>query len=196
VSETLLLTARIAVGTALVVNLSVRSWFARRSRREQPNARRFRPGDVPLLIIAVAYYLSKFVFVLKPDWLALAQLQMSLASVVAGCLVLAGGLVLLVASHRALGSRFALTAEPSADGPLVTAGVYARIRHPMYLAAMIVAVGNALTGLNLVLVATACAFLATLTERAVREDRLLARVYGERWREYAARTGFFWPGRG
>ena len=102
------------------------------------------------------------------------------------------GAWLLVAAIRALGRALTPTPVPNRTG-LVTTAVYARLRHPIYTALLLMAVGwviaigtwwSALAALALVLL-----FLA----KARWEDTMLAEVYGDDWRDWARRTGSLIP---
>jgi protein-S-isoprenylcysteine O-methyltransferase Ste14 len=51
---------------------------------------------------------------------------------VLGLGVLASDVTVAVAGYRALGSSHSPWTTPAADGRLVTAGIYRRLRHPIY----------------------------------------------------------------
>ena len=76
---------------------------------------------------------------------------------------------------------------------LETSGLYGSVRHPGYLGACLASLGGVLAfggGLGLPLVAAMCLLL---WNRAAREESLLERHFGDRYRDYRARTGRFVP---
>lgn len=106
----------------------------------------------------------------------------------------AGGLLAL-SSARHLG-RFMVTEIARAkDHRLVSSGPYARIRHPTYLAVMLIALSAALLLLHLLLLLNFLLVVAIATRRARLEERLLASEegLGAEYRAYMERTGRFLP---
>lgn len=77
---------------------------------------------------------------LAPGWPAPARIPL----IAAGAAVVALGCALLVAAILALGGSFAFFLRPSPAGALVTSGVYARARHPVYGGWILVGLGFAL----------------------------------------------------
>lgn len=131
---------------------------------------------------------------LKLPSLALVALQMSaLATVVfpwgaAGwshwswpVLAAAAALGVWTLAHNSPGN-FSVFPEPLANARLVTTGPYAFVRHPMYLAVLLLAVGFAIGWRGIVHAAACVVLIFVLYAKAVREERLLR----ERFAEYAA----------
>ena len=77
---------------------------------------------------------------LAPGWPAPARLPL----VVAGGAVVVLGCALLVIAIAGLGNSFAVFLRPAPSGALVTTGVYARARHPIYGGWILVGLGFAL----------------------------------------------------
>jgi protein-S-isoprenylcysteine O-methyltransferase Ste14 len=67
---------------------------------------------------------------------------------VAGMLVLAGGLIMLLWGARSLGRNLTPGTEPLATGELVTSGAYAHSRHPIYTGAVLALAGYTLAWSN------------------------------------------------
>ena len=110
-----------------------------------------------------------------------------------GVALVAVGLAHRVAAMAQLGARFSPLVAVQREHALEMRGLYARLRHPGYTGAALAALGGALafdSALGLPLVA---AFLLCLRVRAVREESVLERQFGDVWRAYRARSGRFLP---
>jgi len=105
----------------------------------------------------------------------------------AGLLLFAAGIALYRVAGRTLGDALSPFIEPRAGAPLVTHGLYAHLRHPIYLSQALIALGAPLTlGVRWTLVASAAA-LAVLALRMAREEEALTRTFPDYIR-YAATT--------
>ncbi|MFH1033152.1 MAG: methyltransferase [Pseudomonadota bacterium] len=79
---------------------------------------------------------------------------------------------------------------------LCTSGAYAHLRHPQYAAVVwCLAPGLALALNSYVMLAWAALQLPLWRTLTTREELVLEAVFGQVWRDYAARTGGFWPRR-
>jgi protein-S-isoprenylcysteine O-methyltransferase len=110
-----------------------------------------------------------------------------------GVVLVAAGLAVRVAAMGRLGSRFAPVVALQRTHALETRGLYAWVRHPGYIGALIAQVGAVLALGSAAGFAPALAFALALEARVRAEERLLARHFGAAWTEYAARTGRWLP---
>ena len=110
-------------------------------------------------------------------------------------IVLLGGIVLRIEARRAIGehSRGSDKAAPE----LVTWGIYARLRHPLYLSNFCVGMGFVLWHLGWCewTFAFASFLLAFLFALARAEDEFLEKSFGDFFRVWARRTPMFFPAR-
>jgi len=106
-----------------------------------------------------------------------------------GTVLLFAGLPLFTAGAYLTG-RYVYSRQPT-DRPLLQKGPYRFIRHPIYLAFMLVATGFILLALNLVMLPLAYMFTATRYPK--QEEPELIKLYGDAYREYQQRTGRFLP---
>ncbi|MGI8618559.1 MAG: methyltransferase family protein [Gemmatimonadaceae bacterium] len=107
----------------------------------------------------------------------------------AGVALLIAGGVLRRHCFRVLGKHFTYAVQVSADQPVVDSGAYRWVRHPSYLAGMLMYAGwgFALTNwvsLALLLVASAWFY----SRRMAVEERALMATIGDAYREYMGRT--------
>jgi protein-S-isoprenylcysteine O-methyltransferase Ste14 len=104
-----------------------------------------------------------------------------------GVLIGLPSFALIILGRLHLGKSFAVLPEAKA---LVTTGLYSRIQHPLYffldmfLAALIVALG-----LPVLLLAWGILVVVHLLQ-CRREERVLARAYGDEYEAYRKRTWF------
>lgn len=186
--------------TLLAVMLSMRSWFAFRvwrtgERIGGDRASREREGFwartldqlFMLLVAAVALLwfegnrLRSFAFP-APPWLRWAGVGLGITSV-----------GLFAWTHAALGRFWSSTLQLRAGHQLITAGPYARIRHPMYSAILgwLMSLGLvAANGAGLVLAALGTAIVLIKTQR---EEKMMLEQFGDEYREYMKRTGRLVP---
>ena len=89
-------------------------------------------------------------------------------------------LLSLLALKRGIGGKI----EPVTG--LVTSGIYAQLRHPMYVSfAMIMLALDVLFGNALAIVFTLVVFLPSMVWRARLEEQAVARRFSEAWKDYA-----------
>jgi protein-S-isoprenylcysteine O-methyltransferase Ste14 len=111
----------------------------------------------------------------------------------AGVVLAALGLLLRIAAMRQLGRRFSPRVAIQREHTLETHGLYARVRHPGYLGALITNLGAALafaSGIGVVLVA---ALALAVRMRIGREEALLEQRFGDDYRRYRERSGALLP---
>ncbi len=109
-------------------------------------------------------------------------------SLVASVVLIAAGGVIALAGEKALGESH--TTLPEAR-KLVTRGIYAKIRHPMYTGVQLVFWGLSLWLASLVGFVLSLALVLPLhIWRAKAEERLLIEIFGDEYLQYKSRTLF------
>lgn len=141
-------------------------------------------GLIPVAVAPISAYGERIDLWPLPGGAALGWAGVALAAL---------GLGLRVLSIRVLGARFTPTLGVQAEHSLETAGLYARIRHPGYLGTIAASLGAVLTFRSALGLLPLALLLLLLAARVRREERMLAEHFGDRWREYRARSGAFWP---
>jgi len=93
-----------------------------------------------------------------------------------------------IVARRQLGRSFTVRAEAR---QLVTRGLYARLRHPIYIFGGLAYLGAFLALQNRGVLAAYLVFsLVVQSMRARREDRVLEEHFGRAYRDYRLRTWF------
>ncbi|MBD3401113.1 MAG: hypothetical protein GF399_12400 [Candidatus Coatesbacteria bacterium] len=139
-----------------------------------------------MLLLPLAYALT--------DWLDFADYELNAAALVGGGLLFGLATWLLWRSHVELGRNWSPGVAAEAETKLVTDGVYARLRHPMYAAHLLWGLAQPLLLWNGL--AGSATFVLTLPLVMLRlggeEDQLLER-YGDEYREYRRGSGILLP---
>ncbi|MFP5488571.1 MAG: methyltransferase family protein [Acidimicrobiia bacterium] len=115
----------------------------------------------------------------------------------AGAVIAVGGILATVAAQWQMGESWRIGVDPTERTGLVTEGIFAHVRNPIFTAMLIAAVGFALMVGNWVAVAGLAA-LVTALEVQVRavEEPYLARTHGAAYDAYRTTAGRFLPGIG
>ena len=124
-----------------------------------------------------------------------ADYTLHLGSLVVGVACYVIGLVLFYRSHTDLGTNWSVTLQIRDKHRLITRGVYRRVRHPMYVALLLYAIGQALVVPNWIAGPSYVIALAILfTCRIGVEERMMLEEFGDDYAEYVTSTNRFIPG--
>ena len=85
-----------------------------------------------------------------------------------------------------------ITPTPNSQASLVSTGIYAHVRHPIYAAVLLGAIGVALAHGHFVVMLIALGMVAFFNTKARYEESLLRTVYLE-YSDYMTHTGRFLP---
>jgi protein-S-isoprenylcysteine O-methyltransferase Ste14 len=111
----------------------------------------------------------------------------------AGFVLGLAGLAFWTWTQAALGKEWSPQLQVREEHHLVTAGPYARIRHPLYTAMFGVVIAFALVSANWIFVVLAALAIVGVVVRVPREERMMIEEFGEEYRAYMQRTGRFFP---
>ena len=106
---------------------------------------------------------------------------------VAGALVFAAGLGMLMVARVQLGASFSVQAKAKR---LVTTGLYSRIRNPIYVAGQMMVVGAALFLPSWIPVVVMAVTVPMQVARARKEAEVLGEAFGEEYAAYRRGTWF------
>ena len=115
--------------------------------------------------------------------LAFADYSLALAPLAAGCGVMAFAIWLFYRSHADLGKNWSMTLQIREEHRIVSSGVYAHIRHPMYAALFALACAQTLLLPNWI-AGPACleAFTLMFALRLGPEERMMLERFGPEYR--------------
>ena len=120
----------------------------------------------------------------------------SVAGLVGAALAVAGGVVTVVAQVQ-MGASWRIGVQEGERTALVTDGLFAHVRNPIFTGMVAVAAGTALLVPNLpALLGAALAVVTIGVQVRLVEEPNLRRVHGADYLRWASRTGRFLPGLG
>jgi protein-S-isoprenylcysteine O-methyltransferase Ste14 len=195
----LVLTATVSVYWFTVGAMVVR---ARRKTRqlaglvpEQPLERRMWLVLVPAIVLWIVL-----------PWLALTRAQPLLALpefvrvvpayaalrwVAALCVVMC--LALTAKCWQRMGSDWRMAVSETQRSALITDGLFARVRHPIYALQMLLMLCSVLIVPTAAMLVIAIVHLSLMNLKARNEERHLLKMHGARYEAYLKRTGRFFP---
>jgi protein-S-isoprenylcysteine O-methyltransferase Ste14 len=101
---------------------------------------------------------------------------------------------LLYRTHRDLGRNWSVSLDVREEHTLVTTGVYARVRHPMYTAFWLMGLAQLLLLPNWIAgPAGLVAFAVLFFGRVGREEQMMIDTFGDEYRSYMRRTARLIP---
>lgn len=180
----------------LAGGLSASIAMGRRVEQRRGHVGRDRDGPVIAFGIRVgglAFYGGMLAYLVYPPLLGWAAVELASGVRWLGVGLVAGGAALAVWARRCLGDSSTVTSVPRPDAELVTHGPYARMRHPVYSAGLMLVPGAALLAANLFILAAGVAVMMVVMIRTRREEALLIDKFGDAYLDYMARTGRLLP---
>jgi protein-S-isoprenylcysteine O-methyltransferase Ste14 len=152
-----------------------------------------RTEQVLLGLLSVAGILLPLVYTFT-SWLAFADYNPPDAVGWLGAAGLAAGLYLFYRAHTDLKANWSPSLQIFEGHALVTSGVYARIRHPMYAAGILLAFAQLLLLQNwLVGPSQLILFVFFYLLRVGPEEKMMLDTFGDAYRAYCAKTGGLFP---
>lgn len=149
----------------------------------------FRKGvGIPWLLAIISY-------VVKPQWVDWASFSLPPALRWVGLGLGVFSLLVIWWTELTLGENFNTTLHLRQEHTLVVSGPYRYVRHPMYTAHAIFALGLfVLASANwLILIPGVLGFGVLMVVRVRNEEEVMSERFGDAYRQYAQRTGRFLP---
>jgi len=177
-------------GAVLFVAVVLRRRIAmRRVERNGGGSNLSRGG---IFLQAIGYALTAF----GPVRIALpASSSSAMLGGVAVAVLMAGAIALFVSATREMGRNWSFAARMLDDHQLVRSGIFARLRHPIYLAMTLYLIALALAlGHFVQLIFAAPFFLLGTAIRVGVEEGLLRERFGPEYLDYARSVKRFIPG--
>ena len=189
------LTAKI-IWCIFIVGWAAIRWQPNRKSRKTEKSTTSRPlkerfsmviSSIGLGYIPLAWIFTDFLdaFDRAPNWIL----------ILVGAVVLVISLRLFRLTHKALGKMWSHSLDLREDHKLVTEGIYEKVRHPMYTAFWLWAIGAAFLIPNWVAGFSGLIGFGTLFFlRVGQEEQMMRDQFGEEYDAYIARTKKVFPG--
>ena len=128
-------------------------------------------------------------------WPCSVRLVDALPAKLLGVAMILGAFVLFSLALRALGNSWRLGIDENHPGQLVTTGIYAYSRNPIYLFFDLYFLGTFLINGSLFFLVMAVLGALNLHYQILQEERFLSRAHGAAYEAYCARTPRYvaWP---
>lgn len=126
-----------------------------------------------------------------PEWVHAVPVLAELRLLAAGC-ALACFLLTLVCWLR-MGRSWSMAVIPTQTTPLVTTGIYALVRHPIYSLSMFLMISSLVVVPTLPMSVIAVSHLIFLMIKVRNEEKFLRAVHGPLYVDYCRSTGRFLP---
>ena len=186
--------AKAVVLAGTLIMIAIRAPHGRRCRNVRVARSHKTPLEAGLLVLVWAGFFIPLIWIVSPAF-AFAEYPLRSGPLVAGVPCFVAGLWLFYRSHADLGTNWSITLEIREQHRLITEGIYRRIRHPMYSALVLYALGHALVIPNWVAgPSNLIAFTILFALRIRPEERMMAAEFGSEYTAYAARTRRLVPG--
>lgn len=186
--------ARIVFLLGIIVWFVIRYPFQRRAKRLGVARSAGGTRDRVLLAIAgLGQFLLPALYAITGQP-AFADYRFSPLQAWFGVVALITALILFRLTHKQLGRNWSISLETREQHKLVTDGLYAYVRHPMYSSFILSAVAQLLLLQNLIagpigLIAIGILFFL----RVPREEQVMIETFGEEYRNYMGRTARIIP---
>jgi protein-S-isoprenylcysteine O-methyltransferase Ste14 len=169
----------------IIAVVAIRAPYGRRS--SQVNVLKSRRGRLEIVLLSGMWLGSVILPILwvSTSWFSFADYQLHPAQYATGVVLLSLGLWLFYRSHADLSTNWSVSLDIRENHALITSGVYRRVRHPMYSAILLQAVGQALVVPNWIVGAVYLgAFILMFSLRVGPEEQMMLQHFGERYEIY------------
>ncbi len=186
--------AKAVILAANVVLLAIRAPHGHRSRSIKVVTSRKGTLETVLLALMWIGFFVPLIWIVSPAF-SFAEYPPRASPIVAGIVCFVAGLWLFFRSHADLGTNWSITLDVREQHRLITHGVYRRIRHPMYTALFLYAVGQLLVLPNwLAGPSYLVPFVILFACRVRTEERMMLEQFGDEYAAYMARSKRLVPG--
>jgi protein-S-isoprenylcysteine O-methyltransferase Ste14 len=179
----------------LVTWCAMRYPAMRRARRQKTRVDRRSTLDISLLVLCTVGLVVLPILWRLHAFSGFADRGQGIIPLILGLLSGIAFLWLFRRSHKDLGKNWSVTLEVREGHQLVTQGVYAHVRHPMYASFLLWGVTQALLIPNWIAgFAGLATVLALYAIRQSREEAMMRDTFGAEYDAYSARTKRLIPG--
>ncbi len=189
-------TFRVAVGLLAATSLSIAVYHRRKVNREAKIPSRPPPRrslEIALRMVATALGAAVLCYLIYPETISWGSMGLVHIARWSGAVIGGLGIALMYISLDTLGRNYSSTTETRAGSELVVSGPYRWVRHPYYVAAILMVVATTLLADNWIIGGLGIIMIVLLVLRTPIEEEALVREFGDAYTAYQRRTGRFFP---
>jgi protein-S-isoprenylcysteine O-methyltransferase Ste14 len=177
-----------------MIRLPHRRRYRQELRQKKAAHSRMTPLGVTLDMLAFLGMEIVPLIAIFSNWLDFADYTMPGGLGWLGALLMAGSIILLLLAHRDLGRNWSPSVDLRHEHRLVTQGIYAVLRHPIYASVWLWCLAQALLVHNWIGgLAGLLLFLPVYLTRLPVEEGMMLDQFGEQYRQYMRRVGGIFP---
>ena len=188
---------RILAALILFTGMGISIYFRIKADKESgEKLSRQADGTVMMTIIRIGgliLWLSPFVYLINPKWMAWSKLDLSnwvrWLGVGIGILCVLG----IYWLFSSIGSGITPTSATRTEHKLVTNGIYRYIRHPLYTVGSSMFVAFGMMADNWFIAILGILTFILMAIRTPKEEANLIEKFGDEYREYMKHTGRYFP---
>jgi len=188
---------RILAAVILITGMSISIYYRSKADREAgEKLSRKADGNAMMTIIRIGgliLWLSPFVYLLNPNWMAWSKVglpdSVRWAGVGIGILCVLG----IYWLFSSIGTGITPVSATRKEHKLVTNGIYRYIRHPLYTIGSSLFISFGMMADNWFIAALGILTFILMAIRTPKEEANLIEKFGDEYREYMKRTGRFLP---
>ena len=179
---------------AMVVEMVIRAQLNQKRKTEKMSERRVTTQEKSFLFLLWTGMFILPVIYAATGWLDFADYALPTWVPWLGVALIVGSLTVFWRAHADLGLNWSPTLEIREKHELITRGIYAKIRHPMYASqwlwalAQVLLLHNWVAGFSSLLVFIPFYFL-----RVKAEEQLMLEQFGDQYRSYMQKVGAVFP---
>ena len=188
---------RILAALILLTGMGISSYFRIKADKQTgEKISRKVDGSAMMNIIkfgGLILWLSPFVYLINPQWMAWAKIGLPEWVRVLGIGVAVVNDVLLYWLFSSIGSGISPTSATRKEHTLSTSGPYRWVRHPLYTVGAILFISFGMMADNWFIAALGILAFIAMAKRTPQEEANLIEKFGDEYREYMKQTGIFFP---
>lgn len=179
---------------AIVTEMAIRAPIRSKQRKEAKTERRVNTRETVLLSLLFLAMFFLPLFYSTTNWLDFADYSLPGWAGWLGVVLILFALLVFWRAHADLGLNWSPSLEIRIEHKLITNGIYAHIRHPMYASQWIWVIAQPLLLQNWIAgFANLLVFILFYLLRVSAEEKMMLDRFGNEYREYMNKTGAVFP---
>jgi protein-S-isoprenylcysteine O-methyltransferase Ste14 len=188
---------RIIAAVILITGMSISGYFRSKADRDSGEKLSRKVDGTPMMnairIGGLILWLSPFVYLINPNWMAWSKIGLTesirWAGVIVGVLCVFG----IYWLFSSIGTGITPVSATRKEHKLVTNGIYRYIRHPLYTFGSSFIMSFGVMADNWFIAMFGILAFILMAIRTPKEEANLIEKFGDEYREYMKRTGRFLP---